>query len=85
LDDEIKIKLDTDAARRREMVVLYPSVAVNLNKGITNTIMYDSNNSTHVGKKLTKLRPSNWEQVIKAKIGTLGSLSAIFKPAKALS
>ena len=40
--------------------------------------------NTHVGKKLMKLSPNNWEAAMTMKIRTLRSLSANFRPSKML-
>ena len=44
----------------------------------------DTGRFTHVGKKLTKLRPNSCEQPMTANKGTFGSLIACIKPANAL-
>lgn len=64
------------------MVELYPRVAVNLEIGEILNVQNPC--GTHVGKKLTKLSPRSWEHVMTAKMGTLGSLSAMIRPANAL-
>ena len=53
-------------------------------KGCDFNLRVPCSRNTHVGKKLTKLSPNNWEAHMTMKIRTLGSLSANFKPSKML-
>jgi len=67
---------------RRVTVVEYPRVLVRLMTCV-NPFRYTLGYA-HVGKKLTKLRPSNCEQHINMKSGTFGSLMAIKNPSNIL-
>lgn len=78
--------MQTYAASSKLIVVLNPSVAVNLCYLFSSPILQISyqKGKAYVGKKFTKLNPKSCEQVLKAKSKTFGSLIAMIKPPRAL-